>query len=256
MPTDEPSSYQMRNFYEQLGDGFFSPLDTMNYIQHTAVLKYVHDDDNILDMCCGRGLLLPLLRFMKKSITSYTGVDVSSTNAVFRTRRVTDNKPIQRGYYPFQVFFAKVNVAEMTTLLPEDHYDVIVYTSSIEHMLPDAGKQSLVEARKVAKLGATLFLSGPITPEGQDGYETQYDAHVYEWKRSEIEQGLRDTGWSLEASYGLLVTKDVLVASLTPTMLSIFEKQAEFVPWIWLMPVWASLVPEVAKEVAYIAKAV
>lgn len=31
------TTYQMRNFYMQFRDGFFSNLDVMNYIQHHAV---------------------------------------------------------------------------------------------------------------------------------------------------------------------------------------------------------------------------
>jgi hypothetical protein len=122
-------------------------------------------------------------------------------------------------------------------------------------MTPDRGKQSLVEARKVARKGATLFLSCPVTPEGQDGYNTQYSAHVYEWKRSEIEQGLKDTDWQLEEAYGLLVNKCDLLPRLTSELRRAFERQAEYIPWEWLMPIWASQFPEVAKEVAYTAKA-
>lgn len=33
------TTYQMRNFYTQFKDGFFTNLDVMNYIQHYAVAK-------------------------------------------------------------------------------------------------------------------------------------------------------------------------------------------------------------------------
>ena len=38
------TTYQMRNFFQQFADGFFSSLDVMNYIQHhAAVLKLKKD---------------------------------------------------------------------------------------------------------------------------------------------------------------------------------------------------------------------
>jgi ubiquinone/menaquinone biosynthesis C-methylase UbiE len=104
------TTHQMRNFYQQLGDGYYTHLDIMNYIQHATAVRMARSGDHILDMCCGRGLLLPLLRYYKKEISTYTGVDVQKSNAVFRTKRVTDGKPLQPGYYPFQVFFANTLV--------------------------------------------------------------------------------------------------------------------------------------------------
>mgnify|MGYP002228615236 FL=1 len=35
---------------------------------------------NVLDVCCGRSLMLPLLRYYAKDIASYTGVDISKAN--------------------------------------------------------------------------------------------------------------------------------------------------------------------------------
>lgn len=247
------TTYQMRNFYQQFKDGFFTVLDVMNYIQHHTVVKMIHKGDHVLDMCCGRGLLLPLLRYYRKEIESYTGVDIKQENAIYRTKRVTDNKPLERDYYPFTVYFAEVNVAEMTKVLPVDYYNFIVYTSSIEHMHPDLGRQSLSEARKVATYGATLFLTCPNTPEDQNGYDTQYAAHVYEWKQSEIKQALIETGWRLVDVYGLLIDNSVLNERLAND--AHFQRQSEYIPREWLNPLYAMLFPDAAKELAYIAKA-
>ena len=74
------TTYQMRNFYMQFRDGFFSNLDVMNYIQHHAVALMAKKGMNVVDVCCGRSLVLPLLRYYARDINSYTGVDICETN--------------------------------------------------------------------------------------------------------------------------------------------------------------------------------
>jgi len=246
----------MRNFYQQFKDGFFTVLDVMNYIQHHQVVRMIRIADNVLDMCCGRGLLLPMLRYYKTMISSYTGIDIKKSNAVFRTKRVTDGKPAHAGYYPFPVHFVEGSVGEMASLLPNNFFEFIVYTSSIEHMHHDVGLQSLVEARTVAKKGATMFLSCPNTPEEQDGYDTQYAAHVYEWKKSEVVAGLEETGWKLEDCYGLLMNVTDIAKNLPPEMRAVFNEQRKYIPSEWLAPIWATMFPDDAKELAYIATAI
>lgn len=247
------TTYQMRNFYQQFKDGYFTVLDVMNYIQHHQVVKLVGKYDHVLDMCCGRGLLLPMLRYQKKTISSYTGIDIQKSNAVFRTRRVTDNKRAVLGYYPFPVHFVEGDVSKMSSLLPSQFFNFIVYTSSIEHMHYDVGLQSLYEARTVAADGATLFLTCPNTPEDQDGYDTQYAAHVYEWKKSEILDGLQRTGWKLLDCYGLLMNITDIEKLLPPEMRAVFNEQRKYIPSEWLAPVWATMFPDDAKELAYVA---
>ena len=113
------TTYQMRNFYRQFGDGFFSVLDVMNYIQHHQITKWCKRGNHILDVCCGRGLMLPLLRYHQKDIGSYTGVDIEPKNAIYTHKRVTDGKPITDDYYPFPVSFVLSNVSEMSQHLPQ-----------------------------------------------------------------------------------------------------------------------------------------
>jgi len=254
------TTYQMRNFYRQFGDGFFSVLDIMNYIQHQTVVRMAKEEDRVLDMCCGRGLLLPMLRYERKGIESYTGVDIQASNASYRKSRVTDNKPITKGYYPFKVYFVNHNVASMSEILPKDYFTFIVYTSSIEHMQPSDGRQSLFEARSVAQKGCRLFLSCPNTPEDQDGYEAQYAAHVYEWKASEIITTLKDSGWKLEDMYGLLIDGNVLKSKLKnpehKRLQEAYLRQLQFIPREWLIPMYAALFPEDAKELAFVATAI
>lgn len=250
------TTYQMRNIYWQLGDGFFSTLDIMNYIQHHQIATWCRKNNHVLDVCCGRGLLLPLLRYLSKDIGSYTGVDIEPRNATFLRQRVTDGKPIEKGYYPFPVSFVESNAAEMANKLPR-LYDVIVYTSSIEHMHKDMGQASLYECRKISKPGTILILTCPNTPEDQDGFDTQYRAHVYEWKRSELLTGLKTAGFTLVTEYGLLLDMKTLKREGERLgILKLIERLEQFVPNEWLLPVFAPYFPKTAKEIGFVAKAI
>ena len=42
------TTYQMRNFYMQFRDGFFTNLDVMNYIQHLAAAHMAKKGMNVL----------------------------------------------------------------------------------------------------------------------------------------------------------------------------------------------------------------
>lgn len=240
------TTYQMRNFYHQMRDGYFDTLDIMNYIQHHQIVKLAKKGDRILDVCCGRGLLLPMLRYYKKDIASYTGVDIEPKNAIFTTKRVTDNKPIEPDYYPFPINFFYQNVANMC--LP-DKYDLIVYTSSIEHMHPDMGLQSLFQCRKYASDKAQLIITCPNTPEGQNGYDTQYAAHVYEWKRSELVAGLDEAGWQITDEWGLLVPAKVLKEKC-----ELYSQLKRFIPNEWIVPMLSPLYPELSEEIGFMCE--
>ena len=249
------TTYQMRNFYRQLGDGFFSVLDVMNYIQHHQVVKWCKPGNQVLDVCCGRGLLLPMLRYQRKDIGGYTGVDITPKNATYHQKRVTDGKPIDGDYYPFPIRFVESNVAEMSAKL-ERQYDVVVYTSSIEHMHKEMGQQSLHECRTVANDGAVMILTCPNTSEEQDGYDTQYRAHVYEWKRSELIDGLAMAGWDVITEYGLLHNKKDLEHEMdTVGMGNVFRRVSKFVPSEWLIPVFSPMFPRSAKEIGFVCRA-
>lgn len=254
----EATTYQMRNFYRQMGDGFFSVLDVMNYIQHHQIVKWCKKGDKVLDVCCGRGLLLPMLRYQRKDIAGYVGVDIEPKNAVYLHQRVTDNKPITPNeYYPFPVSFVESNVGVMSEKLLPQRFDMIVYTSAIEHMQKETGQASLIECRKVSKPGTTLILTCPNTPEDQDGYDTQYAAHVYEWKRSELLEGLQKAGFQVVTEWGILIDKkDLHDKGEELGLLRLIERLEKFIPSEWLLPVFAPMFPKESKEIAIIAKAI
>jgi SAM-dependent methyltransferase len=263
------TTYQMRNFYTQLRDGYFSRLDVFNYASHHQIARWAArgaEGKHVLDVCCGRGLLLPLLRYHAKEIGSYTGIDIKASNATWRHQRVTTGEPLGDGgtadYYPWPTYFVEGDVAEADTLVGEQAkvdgqpvmFDFIVYTAAIEHMHPEAGQASLHALRRLAAPGAELVLTCPNTPEDQDGYDTRYRAHVYEWKLSELRAGLAAAGWRVLDVWGLDIGLRVLQERMDADGAGhLLKRLREHVPPEWLGPALAPLYPDVANEVGLLA---
>ncbi len=253
------TTYQMRNFYAQFRDGFFTNLDVMNYIQHLVAVRMMKKGNTILDVCCGRGLLLPLMRYHAKDIKKYIGVDIEPKNLTARTKHICNNKEINpEEFYPFETEWIISNVADMGDKI-SDEIDLIIYTSSIEHMQKADGERSLAECSKVLRLGGKLFLSCPNTPEGQDGFDVQYKAHVYEWKLSELRESLKASGFIVEEEYGLIgnIRDFNLIMEQSPDILKEFFKPIlKYFPREFLSTFLFAGWPELAKEVLLICRKV
>ena len=102
-----------------------------------------------------------------------------------------------------------------------------------------------------------MILTCPNTPEDQDGYDTQYAAHVYEWKRSELLAGLEQSGFEVITEWGILLDKRTLKAEAeTLGLLLLIERLEKFIPSEWLCPVMAPMFPKASKEIAFLCKAV
>jgi 2-polyprenyl-3-methyl-5-hydroxy-6-metoxy-1,4-benzoquinol methylase len=259
------TTYQMRDMYSQLGTGFFSSLDIMNYIQHHAAIQGVRSGDRVLDVCCGRALLLPLLRFYKPQIAHYIGVDIEPKNwspalttaamTKIKGSRFAKNSPgNEEPFYPFAVSFIESNVAIMSQALNAQgikSVDYIVYTASIEHMQKSAGVQSLVECFELLKPDGRMFISTPNT-EG-DPYDTQYAAHLYEWSLDELRQTLKQVGFIIDEEFGLTAkgrTYEDRLEESYPQYLQVFHDLKQYLPREWLYSIMPILTPSIADEVA------
>lgn len=255
------TTYQMRNFYYQFKDGFFSNLDVMNYIQHHAVALMAKKDFNVLDVCCGRSLVLPLLRYYAKDIKSYTGVDISETN-IKEAKRGASTKEITQemldsGYYPFKTDWILSDVAKMSEKIKPRSMNLVIYTSALEHMHKDKGSESLKECYKVMKDDALMFLSCPNTPG--NGYNTQYRAHVYEWGYDELKTYLEEIGFEIVSEYGLVMKvkklKEFFASSeVSQDLKDLFNKCAEYMPTAWLSAFFAIPYPKLADEILFVVR--
>ena len=251
------TTYQMRNFYQQFHDGFFTNLDVMNYIQHFRAAQMSKKGMNIVDVCCGRSLMLPLLRYYAKDIASYTGVDICEANIREAMRGASKKLSLQelKTYYPFRVEWKLGNVINMSSFIQENFADFVIYTSAIEHMHPEAGAKSLFECYKIMKNGAYMFLSCPNTPG--NGYNTQYRAHVYEWGYTELKNKLIQAGFSIEQEVGLVMgarEMDNFFAQQSEEIQKFYKKMAQYVPKTWLTAIMSIPYPKASKEILFIVK--
>lgn len=253
------TTYQMRNFYSQFRDGFFTQLDVMNYIQHHSAALLCKKEMNVVDVCCGRSLMLPLLRYYAKDINSYTGVDISETNINEAKRGASGKiKPEDlESYYPFKTEWILSNVAEMSQHIKSGFADVVIYTSALEHMHKDVGTQSLKECYKIMNASSVMFLSCPNTPG--NGYDTQYAAHVYEWGYQELKDMLTEIGFEITNEIGLVMKvkkmKEFFSSDLvSPEMKEFYNKMASYVPSAWLSSIVSIPYPEVSDEILFVVK--
>lgn len=253
------TTYQMRNFYSQFRDGFFTQLDVMNYIQHHSAALLCKKGMNVVDVCCGRSLMLPLLRYYAKDINSYTGVDISETN-IREAKRGAAGKIKEEdleSYYPFKVNWILSNVAEMTKHIDKNFADVVIYTSALEHMHKDVGTQSLKECYEIMNPNSIMFLSCPNT--SGNGYNTQYAAHVYEWGYQELKDMLTELNFEIVNEIGLVMKvkkmKEFFASDLvSKEMKEFYNKMASYVPSAWLSSIVSIPYPEISDEILFVVK--
>lgn len=250
------TTYQMRNFYDQFRDGYFTNLDVMNYVQHFAAAEMAKKGMNIVDVCCGRSLMLPLLRYYAKDIGSYTGIDISKKNIMEAMRGAVKKALTPKdmsSYYPFKVAWRQCDVANMSKVIAENSVDFIIYTSALEHMHPEHGYKSLVECHKIMKPGSKMFLSCPNTPG--NGYNTQYRAHVYEWGYDELKQTLHKIGFTIKNEVGLVMGAREMNEAYKhkPQEVQAFYKiMKAYLPTTWLTAIMAIPYPRESKEILFV----
>ena len=263
------TTYQMRNCYRQFSDGVATELDAHCYFQHAAAADLCPKGGAVLDVCCGRGLLIPMLRYRAKPDPSvYVGVDIHPSNAKWKDGADPRKSATQKdGGWGFPCVFVESDVAHMAAptftatrkVLPDFlGFDLVVYTSAIEHMQPKGQEASLVQARRLTKAGGVMYLSCPVTHPDPDrtGYDTQYAAHVYEPTMQELHQWLSFAGWRVDRTVGLCTKAGTFRARLEGDSLEYAERIYRDMPREQALLTIGYLFPQVADEVALICTAV
>ena len=246
------TTHQMRNCFKQFADGVASELDVHCYFQHAFAADLMPNNGRVLDVCCGRGMLIPFLRYRNKNCKLYVGVDIKPGNAVFANGR-DPRRQAEQKHWGFPCKFVESNVATMSEHLT-DKFHLIVYTSAIEHMQPDAQMASLVECRKVASEKATLYVTCPITQNNESGYHAQYAAHVYEPKETELVSWLGLANWKVKQKIGLSTGCKHYRAILTGRELAGAEYLYRIMPREQALPTIAAMYPKAALEMAYVCQ--
>ncbi len=247
------TTYQMRNPFKQFADGVAGELDVHCYFQHCSAADLCPDGGIVLDVCCGRGLLIPFLRYRAKP-SGYIGVDACPENAKWRLGMDPRQETREKTDWGFSRTFIESEVSVMAQpimeILKKRWVDLIVYTSAIEHMQPEAQRLSLLQCAQVSRRGTFLYLSCPVTEEGNSGYDAQYAAHIYEPQEKELRTWLEAAGWKVTKKAGLCTKASTFKAILTGPALAMAERIYDLQPRELSLCTIAALFPQAATEIA------
>ncbi|MGH3922053.1 MAG: class I SAM-dependent methyltransferase [Pseudonocardiaceae bacterium] len=248
----ECSINQMDDFYAALALGQVKPSGIMNYIQHLFVAERCPPGAKVVDVCCGRGLQLPVLYRYAPHIYSYVGLDIARGNLEEAKERIEGlNRHDGR---PFEVSLIECDVAQAWPQLPP--FDIAVYTSALEHFPREKGVASLRHTAAALARGGRLYLSTPNT-SGDPPRKLQYHVHVYEWHIDELSAVLAETGLVIEEIIGLLPPPPQELATALASRFGDgaarwYERLRQLVPAPFLDTIAASAIPESAAELLYV----
>lgn len=243
----------MDNFYHSFSKGIVKTSGVMNYIQHLYIAQNINAYSDVLEVCCGRCLLVPLLNRYANNISSYVGIDISADN--LREAK----KTIKKLDIKFPIDIHEMDVTKLTKQLNRK-FDTIVYTSSIEHMSKENGILSLENVYDKMRNNGILYLSSPRT-RVVEPRKLQYKVHVYEWEKEELELEMVKCGFDIVDRIGLLSEDiNVLLSNIqekygTQTK-ELIEEILNKIPREFVEPVITSAFPCLSKEILYVCKKV
>jgi SAM-dependent methyltransferase len=248
------STNQMDDFYAAISRGEVRSSGVMNLLQHLIAAQGIARGATVIDVCCGRGLALPLIFRYAPHVSRYIGLDVSPDNLAEARDRLA---ALRAGYGNlFPADFAECDVAEPWPDLPPAH--VTIYTSALEHLPAHAGKASLRHTANAMAPGGVLFLSTPSTP-GPPPRPLQHRVHVYEWSMEEALQEIEAAGLVTEELIGLLppdadTVAAALAAEFGPGAAAWYRHLAARVPGPLLDTISAISIPAAATELLYVCR--
>lgn len=239
---------QMDDFLAAFAEGLVKPSGVMNLFQHLYIADALRGAANVLEFCCGRGLLLPFM-VQRSAIQRYVGVDIAIENFA--------SSQYRRSLEPTsQISFVSADVTEISRVLRMT-FDAVVYTSAVEHLDETSARASLEEAALMLKPGGRLYLSTPHTPSGSTP-PVQYKVHVFEWDQRELAAFLHALGFEIVTTVGLLPDRahlrDGLVATFGVPAAAWFDALDTIVPRALLDPIMAACLPDVSTEVLFVCE--
>lgn len=248
------STNQMDDFYAALSRGEAKPSGLMNLLQHLIVAERCAPGARVLDVCCGRGLALPLLYRYAPKIAGYVGLDISAENLDEARERNRVLRATRGDLFPVDLM--ECDVAQPWPTLPALDFDVVLYTSALEHLPFEFGARSLRNTAAALAPGGVLYLSTPAAA-GPSPRPQRYRVHVYEWSRDEVEQVVGGAGLIIEDVMGLLppapnVLASALASRYGQAAAGWYRDLVERVPKALLDAVSAVAVPNVATELLYV----
>jgi SAM-dependent methyltransferase len=243
---------QMDDFYQALATGHVRPSGIMNYLQRLYIAERCPPGAVVLDVCCGRGLQLPVLFRYAPDIAGYIGLDIAREHIAQAWERVSALEATY-GHQSFRVEFLNIDVAAPWP--PNVRGDVAIYTSALEHLPADAAVASLRQVAAALPAGGQLLLSTPNTV-GTPPRPLQHGVHVHEWSDAELRPVLTDVGFRVDEVVGLLppppkIVEAALAEQYGPGAAAWYAQLVQSVPAPFLDSISAAAIPDVAVELLY-----
>ncbi|HZD13608.1 MAG TPA: class I SAM-dependent methyltransferase [Pseudonocardiaceae bacterium] len=247
------SVQQMDDFYAALAAGEVKPTGIMNYLQRLLITARCRPGDRVLDVCCGRGLQLPVLYRYRRDLGGYLGLDISVNNLAEAEARRSDLDALHGREFP-------VELRECDVAVPwpdVGSFDVVIYTSALEHLPRECAVASLRHTAAVLAPGARLYLSTPNTP-GEPPRKLQHRVHVYEWSHEELTAELGEVGLEVLEVVGILppataeLTETAVAGRYGDGAAKFYRRMRDSSPEALLGPVVATALDEAASELLYI----
>jgi SAM-dependent methyltransferase len=247
------STNQMDDFYTALAGGEVKPTGIMNYLQRLLITDRCKPGDRMVDVCCGRGLQLPVVYRYRPDLASYVGLDISTDNLAEAAHRQTALDALRTREFSIDFVECDVSAPWPTAL---GTFDVAVYTSALEHLPRELGVASQRQCAAALAPSGKLYLSTPNTP-GQPPRKLQHRVHVYEWSHEELIGALDEVGFVVEHTVGILApSPDVVEAAVAdrfgPQAVEFYRRMRECAPEPLLGPIVATALGDAAIETLYV----
>jgi SAM-dependent methyltransferase len=246
------SANQMDDFYAALATGEVKATGIMNYLQRLLITDRCRPGDRVVDVCCGRGLQLPVLYRYRPDLAGYVGLDISADNLAEAADRQAALDALRAR--EFSIDFVECDVSDPWPDLGA--FDVAVYTSALEHLPRELGVASLRHTAAALAPTGRLYLSTPNTP-GPPPRKLQHRVHVYEWSHEELIGVLDEVGLVVEHTVGILAppaetVEAAIAAKFGPQAVAFYRRMREFAPDPLLGPVVSTALGEDAIETLYV----
>ena len=253
--TGPYSVNQMDDFYAALAAGQVKPTGIMNYIQRLFIAERCGPGARVIDVCCGRGLQLPVLYRYAPHIACYLGLDITQAHLDEARARAAELDDAH-GARPFEISLAQCDVAgAWPPCLPAD---VIIYTSALEHLPRDAGAASLRHAAGHSPTEGRCTFPRRTPPAIRRACSSMACTSM-SGKTANCGAVLAGTGLTVTDAIGLLpplpqTTVQILARQYGPGAADWYTRLAQTIPEPFLATVSAAALGPAAAEIMYVCQ--
>lgn len=182
---------------------FGSPWSLGLLVRHLAQFHMItgvkHRPARVLDAGCGTGASFKLMthktmQSQSRGVLEFWGVD-GDEHAIAQARQITARPSLGEARW------LCANLAHDWTWAPDDYFDVVWYTETIEHLPAAKAEHSLRELRRCLAPDGRALLSTP-TPFVEGDFVWP-DSHDHEFTDAQVRQMVANAGLTVVDAWGV-----------------------------------------------------